>query len=66
MSNNPVVHFEMPYEDAERLQAFYRSAFGWHRVQVSRGKLRRPDRDPRCQAGTLLRQEAMGVRSEGD
>ena len=29
MSNNPVVHFEMPYEDAERLQAFYQSAFGW-------------------------------------
>jgi predicted enzyme related to lactoylglutathione lyase len=29
MSNNPVVHFEMPYEDAERLQAFYRSVFGW-------------------------------------
>jgi predicted enzyme related to lactoylglutathione lyase len=29
MSNNPVVHFEMPYEDAERLVAFYRSAFGW-------------------------------------
>jgi predicted enzyme related to lactoylglutathione lyase len=29
MSNNPVVHFEMPYQDAERLQAFYRSAFGW-------------------------------------
>jgi predicted enzyme related to lactoylglutathione lyase len=29
MSNNPVVHFEMPYENAERLQAFYRSVFGW-------------------------------------
>jgi len=29
MSNNPVVHFEMPYEDAERLKAFYESAFGW-------------------------------------
>jgi uncharacterized protein len=29
MSNNPVVHFEMPYEDAERIQALYRSVFGW-------------------------------------
>jgi predicted enzyme related to lactoylglutathione lyase len=29
MSNNPVVHFEMPYEDADRLQAFYQSVFGW-------------------------------------
>ena len=34
MSNNPVVHFEMPYEDAERLQAFYRSAFGWQMNQL--------------------------------
>jgi len=26
---NPVVHFEMPYDDRERLAKFYRSAFGW-------------------------------------
>ena len=26
---NPVVHFEMPYEDGERLQKFYTDAFGW-------------------------------------
>ena len=26
---NPVVHFEMPYEDSERLQRFYSEAFGW-------------------------------------
>lgn len=24
-----VVHFEMPYDDAGRIGAFYRSAFGW-------------------------------------
>ena len=24
-----VVHFEMPYEDAERVARFYRTAFGW-------------------------------------
>src|SRR5690349_6739005 len=29
MSNNPVVHFEMPYDDAARVQAFYQKAFGW-------------------------------------
>lgn len=29
MSKNPVVHFEMPYEDANRVQEFYRTAFGW-------------------------------------
>ena len=25
-----VVHFEIPYDDAARVTAFYRSAFGWH------------------------------------
>ena len=26
---NPVVHFEMPYDDRERMARFYRDAFGW-------------------------------------
>jgi uncharacterized protein len=26
---NSVVHFEMPYEDRERMGKFYQSAFGW-------------------------------------
>lgn len=26
---NPVVHFEMPYEDRERMADFYAKAFGW-------------------------------------
>jgi hypothetical protein len=26
---NPVVHFEMPYEDAARMSEFYQQAFGW-------------------------------------
>ena len=26
---NPVVHFEMPYGNAERLAKFYQSVFGW-------------------------------------
>ena len=26
---NPVVHFEMPYHDADRMAGFYRRAFGW-------------------------------------
>ena len=30
MSDNPVVHFEMPYEDAERVAKFYKTAFGWN------------------------------------
>lgn len=26
---NPVVHFEMPYEDRERVMRFYGDVFGW-------------------------------------
>ena len=26
---NPVVHFEMPYDDRTRMTQFYQSAFGW-------------------------------------
>ena len=29
MKTNPVVHFEMPYEDPDRLSQFYSKAFGW-------------------------------------
>jgi len=29
MKSNPVVHFEMPYENSERLAKFYSQAFGW-------------------------------------
>lgn len=26
---NPVVHFEMPYEDRDRMARFYETVFGW-------------------------------------
>jgi uncharacterized protein len=26
---NPVVHFEMPYDDQSRMSTFYQQAFGW-------------------------------------
>jgi predicted enzyme related to lactoylglutathione lyase len=29
MDINPVVHFELPYEDRERAAEFYAKAFGW-------------------------------------
>ena len=29
----PVVHFEMPYDDAERVKTFYQDAFGWQMQQ---------------------------------
>jgi predicted enzyme related to lactoylglutathione lyase len=30
VSKNPVVHFEMPYKDADRVGKFYKEAFGWN------------------------------------
>jgi predicted enzyme related to lactoylglutathione lyase len=27
--NNPVIHFELPADDTERVRKFYESAFGW-------------------------------------
>jgi uncharacterized protein len=30
---NPVVHFEMPAEDKERMKKFYTNAFGWQMQQ---------------------------------
>jgi predicted enzyme related to lactoylglutathione lyase len=30
---NAVVHFELPYENADRAAAFYRAAFGWQTQQ---------------------------------
>ena len=32
---NPVVHFEMPYEDGKRMSAFYTQAFGWQMHETS-------------------------------
>ncbi len=34
MSQNPVVHFEMPYNDAARVAEFYSKAFGWNMVNL--------------------------------
>jgi len=31
---NPVVHFEMPGEDKERMKKFYESTFGWEMNQL--------------------------------
>lgn len=31
---NPVVHFELPAQDRERMKAFYEKAFGWKMTQL--------------------------------
>lgn len=33
---NPVVHFEMPYEDPNRLVKFYTKAFGWQMQKLGK------------------------------
>jgi predicted enzyme related to lactoylglutathione lyase len=32
---NPVVHFEMPAEDRNRMPAFYERTFGWKTEQLA-------------------------------
>jgi len=34
MSKNPVVHFEMGYQDRERMKKFYADTFGWGMQQL--------------------------------
>src|SRR5215467_3425535 len=34
MKKNPVVHFEMPYQDSKRLVNFYSNAFGWEMLKL--------------------------------
>lgn len=34
---NPVVHFEIPYKDAERIARFYESVFGWKLTHLGQG-----------------------------
>ena len=31
---NPVVHFEMPYDDPDRVSKFYQAVFGWKMVNL--------------------------------
>ncbi len=31
---NPVVHFELPYEDRQRMVDFYAKAFGWQAIGI--------------------------------
>ena len=33
---NPVVHFEMPYENRERLVKFYQNVFSWEMLETGK------------------------------
>jgi uncharacterized protein len=36
MNMNPVIHFQMPAEDRQRMRTFYESAFGWQTHQLGK------------------------------
>lgn len=37
MKSDPVVHFEMPYKDHDRVMNFYSKAFGWQMKKLDSG-----------------------------
>ena len=61
MSNkmNPVVHFEMPYEDCERLVKFYSKTFGWQMQKLGK------DMDDYVTAATAETDENRMVKRPG-
>ncbi|MBA3649548.1 MAG: VOC family protein [Chitinophagales bacterium] len=60
MKSNPVVHFEMPYEDSQRLQKFYSQAFGWNMQTTG------PEMGDYITAGTTETDENRIVKTPGN
>ena len=60
MKMNPVVHFEMPYEDHERLIRFYTQAFGWQMRKTGE------DMGDYVTAATTETDENMAVKMPGN
>src|ERR1051325_4684889 len=56
---NPVVHFEMPYDDQDRLIKFYSSTFGWNMQKTS------PEMGDYVTAGTTETDENRMVKTPG-
>jgi predicted enzyme related to lactoylglutathione lyase len=59
MSQNPVVHFEMGYFDADRAKKFYETAFGWNMQQMG------PEMGNYVLAGTSEVDENRMVKAPG-
>jgi predicted enzyme related to lactoylglutathione lyase len=60
MNMNPVVHFELPYKDAQRISKFYKSTFGWQLTGLGKesgnyilAKTATKDAKPGFPAGTI-------------
>ena len=60
MKSDPVVHFEMPYEDHERVMNFYSKAFGWHMNKLG------SDMGDYVLAGTTEMDENMMIKTPGN
>jgi len=60
MKSNPVVHFEMPYENSDRVQKFYSQAFGWQMQTTG------PEMGDYVLAGTTETDENRMVKTPGN
>lgn len=60
MKSNPVVHFEMPYKDHERLMNFYTKVFGWQMKKLG------SDMGDYVLAGTTETDENMMIKTPGN
>jgi uncharacterized protein len=60
MKADPVVHFEMPYKDHQRVMDFYTKAFGWHMQKLG------SDMDDYVLAGTTELDENMMPKTPGN
>jgi len=60
MKSNPVVHFEMPYKDHERVMKFYSKAFGWNMHKLG------SDMSDYVLAGTTETDENMMIKTPGN
>ena len=60
MKKNPVVHFEMPYEDGDRVQKFYSDAFGWQMSKTG------PEMNDYVLAGTTETDENRMIKTPGN
>src|SRR5687767_618300 len=60
MKSDPVVHFEMPYKDHDRVMDFYSKAFGWQMKKLG------SDMGDYVLAGTTELDENMMVKTPGN
>jgi uncharacterized protein len=59
MKPNPVVHFEMPYDNAQRVSDFYSKAFGWNMHTLGK------EMNEYVLAGTAETDENMMIKTPG-